>query len=107
MTWAESVSVVLGGIGVAAGVVLLGLSRRRESVRLPGVGRMDRPGLTALALSLGVSGYHLAAYGGPAGLITFRVRDDFGWLVFVLCGAAITGAVLTDRWLSDGDGPVR
>lgn len=96
---------VIGGACVAAGVVLLGLARRRRSVMVPWIGRLERAGLTTLALSLGIGGYHLAAYGGPSGLITFRVRDDLGWLVFVLCGVGTAGAVLTDRWLSGGDMP--
>lgn len=89
---------------VVVGLSLVALTRRSGpgTVEVPMLGRLSRASATACGLALVMGGYHLAAYLGPVGWITWHVRRDLWWLVALGCVAAVVGAVAADRLL-DGD----
>ncbi len=100
MTTDEIGFLALGSSFAIAGLVLLARSGRGSSeteIEVPGLGRLTGPTAVTLALVLIFLGYHTAAYGGPAGLLSFRVPPRFGWLVYVAGVLAVVGAMMADR----------
>jgi hypothetical protein len=100
MTLDEICFLVLGGSFAIAGLVLLARSGRGSSeteIVVPGLGKLTGPTAVTLAIVLTFLGYHTAAYGGPVGLLSFRVSPRFGWLVYVGGVLAVVGAMAADR----------
>ncbi len=100
MTGAEIALMALGGSLAIAGLVLLAKSGRGSSeteIRVPGLGRLSGPTAVTLALVLIFIGYHTMAYGGPSGLLSFRVAPQFAWLVYLGGVLAVVGAMVADR----------
>ncbi len=100
MTLPEAVFLVLGAVCVIVGLVGLLVYRRGgglEPVRLPVFGEVSAPAAVTIALVLVLLGYHTAAYGGPAGLLSFCVPQRLWWLVYGGGVLAVVGALLADR----------
>lgn len=100
MTTDEIGFLVLGGSLVISGLILLARSGRGASevqIELPWIGLLTGPSAVTIALVLMFFGYHTAAYGGPDGLLEFRVPPRFGWLVFLGGVLAVIGALFADR----------
>lgn len=90
----------LGALCVVAGGGLLVAERRAEgpgAVRLPVVGEVSSATALTLALVLIFVGYHTAAYGGPAGLLTFHVPARLWWVVYGGGVLAVVGALWADE----------
>lgn len=102
MTAVEAVWLGVGLLVFVAGFTALSVARRLDDRRVawPVIGRVSRATETAAGIALVVSGYHIAAYGGPAGWIVFRVPPSLGWLVFVASSVAVVGSAATDRILT-------
>ncbi len=103
MTPVETASVAAGVVLFVGGFSLLSIARRLDSGPRfwPVVGRVSRATETASGLALVFAGYHVVAYGGPAGWLTFRVPPDLAWLVFLACALAVVGTLVTDRFLGE------
>ena len=98
---------IVGGSAFILGLLLLGKSKRMvggPGIDLPVVGRVGDVTVVTVALVLVILGYHTVAYGGPAGWVSFRVRPELGWLVYVAGGVAVAGALLAERIEQRGDG---
>ncbi len=106
MTTPQAIGVVAGVVLFVIGFALLAVARRPESGPRWWllVGPVSKATETAAGLGLVFAGYHLVAYLGPPGWVTFRVPTDLAWLVFVVAGAAVVGGVVGDRVLGHGDG---
>ncbi|MEO1584103.1 MAG: hypothetical protein AAFR96_05965 [Planctomycetota bacterium] len=104
MSGAEAVATGFGVALFIGGVVLLSLARRGGRRVWPIVGGVSRATESAAGLAMCFAGYHVVAYGGPPGWITFRVPEQLGWMVFVGSGVAVVGAVAADRVLPEESG---
>ena len=79
---------------------ILGFWRKlfaRALIEIPGIGMLTGPSAVTIAMVLIFVGYHTASYGGPDGLLTFRVPSRLGWLVYAGGVLAVIGALLADR----------
>ena len=103
MTAQQAVGVALGVVLFVIGFVLLAVARRLDGGprSWPAVGRVRTATETAAGIALVIAGYHVVAYLGPPGWVTFRVPVDLAWLVFVAGGAAVMACIATDRALGD------
>lgn len=104
MTATEVVWTVLGVAVFVGGFALLAMARRLGAAHgnWPVVGRVTRATETTAGVALVFAGYHIVAYGGPVGWVTFRVPVALGWAVFVAAGLAVVLAIATDRVLTEG-----
>ncbi len=100
MTTDEIGFLVLGASLAIAGLILLARSGRgsvETPIEIPGIGMLTGPSAVTIAMVLIFVGYHTASYGGPDGLLTFRVPPRLGWLVYAGGVLAVVGALLADR----------
>lgn len=100
MNLSEATFIAIGVLFVIAGVAILVRTRQGTSERrfqLPGLGAISDATAVTAAFVLLFLGYHTAAYGGPEGLLHFRVPPRLGWLVYVGGVLAVVGALLADR----------
>lgn len=107
MTAAQAVGVVGGIVLFVIGFVLLAVARRLDGGprSWPIVGVVSKATETAAGVALVFAGYHVVAYAGPPGWVTFRVPMDLAWLVFVAGGVAVAGCLVADRALGPGEDP--
>ena len=101
MTAQQTIGVVTGIVLFVIGFVLLAVARRLDGGPRSWllVGWVSKATETAAGLALVFAGYHVVAYLGPTGWVTFRVPVDLAWLVFAGGAAAVIGWLVTDRAL--------
>lgn len=86
-TW-RLILYILAAAGVGGGIVLLWHGRRSAGLK---------PTRMLAALSLGVLGYHAAAYASPAAWFPIQIPRDRLWLTLLLIGAGLVISVWLDR----------
>lgn len=99
MQWIlQGVLVGLGVVAVAAGLWLV--RSRRSDPRDEALGhraRLAHPTTMVLGISCLIVGYHLLAYGLPAGWLTARVGVDRLWMLGLGIAVAAGASVVLDR----------
>lgn len=105
MTAPQAIGVAGGIVLFVAGFVLLAVARRLDggARSWPFVGVVSTATETTAGLALVIAGYHLVAYTGPPGWVSFHVPTDLAWLVFVGGGVAVVGCLVGDRVLGHAD----
>lgn len=105
MTPQQIIGLVAGIVLFVVGFVLLAVARRLDDGPRSwvGVGAVSKATETAAGVALVFAGYHVVAYAGPPGWVTFRVPMDLAWLVFAGGAAAVIGCIAADRVLGDAD----
>lgn len=94
----QGVLIGLGVVAVGAGLWLVRSRRHDPRHEAPGHrAGLAQPTTMVLGFSCLVAGYHLLAYGLPAGWLTIRVGVDRLWILGLGIGIAAGASVVLDR----------